>query len=864
MKEGRSFQKSWAPGALWHVGWRYLWMRRWQSFLMVLGIALGVAVVVSIDLANASAGRAFALSTETVTGKTTHQILGGPQGVDEKLYVELQRENITGLAAPVIDAYVTSPQLGDQPMQLLGIDPFADAPFRSFLGQTSDAALPDLQSLAAFISDPGAVLVSKPLAERYGLRPGDAVQLLVGGYQREAWIAGLLAPDNALSQRTLDGVILADIATAQELTGMLGQLSRIDIILPENEPAAEQRIAEWLPAGYRIAAASARSGTIQQMSQAFQLNLSALSLLALVVGLFLIYNTMTFSVVQRRGMFGTLRCLGVTRREIFALVLTEALVVGLLGGLFGIGLGLALGQITVGMVTQTVSDLYFVTTVRDVGISPLSLLKGALLGLLATLFTAALPAWEAASAPPRAALLRSGLEAKAQRSTGWAVLGGALASVLGLGVFSIPSNSVVLGFTGTLLVVVGSALFSSALLVVLMRALAPVTGRIFGLIGRMAPRNLISALSRTAVAVAALMVAVAVTIGVGLMIDSFRSTVVVWLEQTLQGDIYVTSPSFNATTTTVAIDPQVIEIVRAYPGVQRVDTLRSTTVDSPLGRVNLSATENPLIGEERMFIEAAVEREQVWSAMQEGGILLSEPLANRLGMAKPGGELRLFTGQGWRDFPVIGIYYDYASSEGTVFMALNIYNTYWQDEALTALALRLAPGVSAEVVTRELQDALAGRQQLLIRPNADLRRDIMVVFDRTFAITVALRMLATGVAFIGVLNALLLLQMEKQREVGILRALGLTGRQLGRLVMVETGLMGLAAGLLAMPTGYALALILVYVINRRSFGWTLQIAAEPGTFIQALFVALAAALLAGIYPALKMGRMAAAEVIRNE
>jgi putative ABC transport system permease protein len=588
------------------VGWRYLRVHRWQSFLMVLGIALGVAVVVSIDLANASAGRAFALSTETVTGKTTHQILGGPRGVDERLYVDLKRQNVTALAAPVIDVYVTSPQLGSLPMQLLGIDPFADAPFRSFLGQTGNAALPDLQSLTAFLTRPGAVLISKPLADRYGLKPGDALVLVIEGYQRDAIITGLLVPDNPLSQRTLDGLILADIATAQELTGMLGQISRIDLILPEGNPGAEQSLAAWLPPGYQVETASAQSGTIQQMSQAFQLNLTALSLLALVVGLFLIYNTMTFSVVQRRGLFGTLRCLGVTRQEIFALVLSEALVVGLLGGILGIGLGLLLGQITVRMVTQTVNDLYFVTTVQDVGISPLSLLKGALLGLLATVFTAALPAWEAASVPARAALLRSGLETRARQSTGWAVLGGALASGLGIGAFAIPSSSVVWGFAGTLLVVVGCALFSSAMLVVLMRALVPVTGRLFGLIGRMAPRNLINALSRTAVAVAALMVAVAVTIGVALMIDSFRSTVVVWLEQTLQSDIYITVPSFNATTTSAAIDPRVIEDVRAYPGVARVDTLRSTTASSPVGKVNLSATENPYVGVERKIGRAHV------------------------------------------------------------------------------------------------------------------------------------------------------------------------------------------------------------------------------------------------------------------
>jgi putative ABC transport system permease protein len=854
--------KTWAPATLWKVGWRYLRIHRWQSFLMILGIALGVAVVVSIDLANASASRAFELSTETVTGRTTHQVDGGAQGLPEELYTRLRREGVVSQAAPVISVYTTSPQLGDRPLQLLGIDPFADSPFRSFLGETKAAQIPDLEALAHFLVRPGALLLSEPLAARYRLAPGDLITLVVGGRERETFVAGLLVPADGLSRRTLEGLLLADIATAQELSGLEGRLSRIDLILPDE--AALEKVAAWLPEGYRVTPAATRTSSIQQMAAAFQLNLSALSLLALVVGLFLIYNTMTFSVVQRRGMFGALRCLGVTRREVFAMVLAEALAVGLLGGALGIALGLGLGQVTVRLVTQTVNDLYFTTTVQAAGIAPGSLLKGALLGLLATLLTAALPAWEAASVPPRAALLRSGLESKARRSVGRAGLAGLAAGGLGVLLFRVPTASLVVGFAGTLLVVVGFALLSSVSLVVLMRALVPLTGRLFGLVGRMAPRNLVNALSRTAVAVAALMVAVAVTIGVGLMIDSFRGTVVAWLEQTLQGDVYVSVPGFNATQPSVAIDPRIVETIRGWPGVARVDTLRAATAGSPLGPLNLSATENPAIGTERQFASLQGAPEEVWEAMRAGSVLVSEPLANRLGLRRAGGAIRLVTPRGWETFPVRGIYYDYASSEGTVLMAMEVYRARWQDEALTALALRLEPGVDPDEVARGLQDGAQGQQRLLIRPNRALRQDVLEVFDRTFAITVALRLLATVVAFIGVLNALLLLQLEKQREVGILRALGLTGRQLWRLVMVETGLMGLAAGLLAMPAGYALAVILVYVINRRSFGWTLQMSVQPEAFLQALAIAVAAALLAGVYPALKMSRTPAAEVIRYE
>jgi putative ABC transport system permease protein len=411
---------------------------------------------------------------------------------------------------------------------------------------------------------------------------------------------------------------------------------------------------------------------------------------------------------------------------------------------------------------------------------------------------------------------------------------------------------------------VGFALLSAAVLVLLMRLVVPVTGWLFGLIGRMAPRNLVNSLSRTAVAVAALMVAVSVIIGVGLMIDSFRYTVIIWLQQTLQADVYISVPSYNATTPSAVIDPQVTRQVQNWPGVARVDTVRSTSVDTTQGQVRLDAIENPDLGNERAFSSLVGDRSGVWSRMQAGGVIISEPLANRFKIRRAGSSLNLYTGQGWQTFPVVGIYYDYSSSEGIVIMASNIYRRLWQDNTLTALSLRLKPGTYPDTLATDLQDHLPGQQHLLIRPNAALRQDVLTVFDRTFAITVALRILATGVAFVGVLNALLLLQLEKQREVGILRALGLTGRQLWRLVMVETGLMGLTAGVLSAPTGYALAAILVYIINRRSFGWTLQMSVQPVTFLQAMGVAITAALLAGIYPALKMSRIPAAEVIRNE
>ncbi len=888
-----------AKRTLIRIGWRYLIRHPWQSILMVLGISLGVAVVVAVDLANASASRAFDLSTATVAGKATHQITGGPSGLEETVYTRLRRSGLISAAAPIISQYISSPVLGDVPLQLLGVDPFAEAPFRDFLGGgigTNTSRPPagsfstPVGELTTFLTQPDAILLPADLANRYGIGPcptqrvnpeasemGCHLDLEIGGFTQTVFVAGLLetSPNtDRINRRALESILLTDISTAQELTGKLGKLDWIDLILPENDPLGGlasseldlsiQAIETILPQDARLRPVEARTGTVEQMTSAFRINLTALSLLALVVGMFLIYNTMTFSVVQRRPLFGTLRCLGVTRREVFGLVIIEALVVGVLGSVIGLGLGIFLGQGAVRMVTQTINDLFFVVSVQGVQILPASLVKGSLLGILATLLTAAPPAWEAASVPPRAALSRSGLETKARRAIRVAALVGIGLLAAGLLALLIPTRSLLVSFSGTFATIVGFALLVPIATGTLMRWATPLLGWIWGALGRMAPRDVTSSLSRTSIAVMALMVAVSVTIGVSLMVSSFRHTVVIWLAQSLQGDIYISAPSLNANQPSADLDLGVIEAVRNWPGIARADVLRAVQVDSPGGFAQVAATDNFSVAQERIFLSSDLPAEQMWQAMLAGAVLISEPYANRTDLARQQGSISLFTDQGLKEFPVIGIYYDYASTQGTILMALPVYRANWQDQELTAIALRLEPGQNPETVAKELQSALSPIQKLLVRPNQALREEVLVVFDRTFAITGALQLLATIVAFIGVLSALLSLELERQRELGILRAVGLTVRQLWGLIMLETGLMGSVAGLLSMPTGYALALILVYIINRRSFGWTLQMQINWEPFLQALAVAVVAALLAGIYPAQRMGAMLTSEALRSE
>src|SRR5215213_3593916 len=843
-----------------------------QFAIMTLGIALGVAVMVSIDLANASAARAFDLSASAVTGRATHSIVAGDQGVDESLYVQLRtdprwRNHVE--SAPLVIGHAVSPQLGKIPFTLLGIDPFAEAPFRSFLDGQNQIRM---ETMTTLLTVPGSILLSSSTAQRYGIQPcaqrsaapdeSCHLKLSINGKIRDVYLMGLLKPSDDFARRALDTLILTDISTAQNLTGPKGKLTQIDLILPDNFDSA--LLSKELPQGALLVTSELRTSQVAEMTAAFQVNLTALSLLALLVGIFLIYNAMTFSVVQRRPLFGTLRSIGYTREQVFGMVLGEAAVVGALGSTLGLGLGILLGQGAVQMVTQTINDLFFVVSVRGFQITITSLLKGALAGFFASIFAAAPPAWEAASVPPRLALSRAGLESKTALVVNRVASVGIFTALIGAVILAAPTRNLTISFTGTSAVVIGLAALTPWVTVTLMRLLGEPLGKLFGFLGRLAPRNVIRSQSRTAVAVAALMIAVSVTIGVQVMIASFRSTVTVWLEQTMRGDVYLSEEGLSATRLDTPLDPQVIALAQTHPLAQSNIDVRVVMVESEQGPLELVASSADRHMDARLFLAVQGNPAQAWQQMRDGAILLSEPLASRLGVSTPGGSLDLLTPKGWRSFPIAGIYADYASTRGTVRMNLDVYRRLWDDELLNGVVLFLEPGADVDSVTADLRSQLTEFPTVQVNPSGALRQDALVVFDRTFAITTAMQLVTTLVAFIGVLSSLLALQLEKAREMGTLRALGLSIADMCRLSLWETGLLGASAGLLALPTGYILAWILIYVINQRSFGWTLQMQVDATPFVQAFLLAVAAALLAALYPAWRLSRMQAAEALRGE
>ena len=830
-------------GLLRRSGRRHFARHPWLLGLSLLGVALGVAVVTAIDLASESARRAFTVGAETLTGRASHRIVAGPEGIDERLYAALLGSGHPGLA-PVVQGYL---QLPDRTLQLLGVDPLAEGPVGRPGGGDTD--------LVTLLTVPGAVLLARRTGAELDLQPGDTFGGRAGGREHTLRLAGWLAPGDPVQARAVAGLAVADLATAQELLGRHGRLGRIDVVLPEIESEAKlARLAAALPPGARLESAGRDVAFMHEVTAAFTLNLTALSLLALLVGAFLVYNAMTFTVLQRLPQLAVLRGLGVTRGELFQMISREALLVGLLGTAAGLLLGLGLARGLVGLVARTFDDLYFTLTVSGLYLSPWSLAKGVGLGVGATWLAALAPALAASRVAPGQLQRRSLVESTARRwAWGAALAGGALLLVSAL----LPAlhEGLAVGFAALFALLLGTALLAPLAVLGLAGALRglPVVRR--GVVARLALGGLAATLSRTGVATAALAVAVAAAVGMGLMIDSFRLTVDRWLGQRLQADVYASAPGALDGALSNPLPEALLERLVALPGVRATSTYRGATVPSSRGPVHLAVVDLRQAGREGHVLLDGDPRD-AWPAFEAGAVLLSEPFAHRQQLG-PGARIELQTPAGPRDFPVAGIYSDFVSGSGRVLMARTTWLRHWSDPAVSSIGLYAAPGGDADQLVSAVRAAAGSGTPLTVRSNRGLREASLEVFDRTFRITEVLRLLALGVAFVGIVGACLMLQAERVHEFGVLRALGLLPREMRGLVALQTLLLGLAAGLLALPLGVALAGLLTTVINRRAFGWTLELEVTAGPLLGGLLLAALAALLAGLLAGRRAGELPA-------
>lgn len=843
-------------GALLRTSLRHGMRHPWQTLLTVFGIALGVAAVVAIDLSTESVSRSLLRTAETLAGSATHRIAAGPAGVDEQLYVHLRRDLGIRAVAPVVTGYVQLMGEDPQRWRLLGVDPLAEETFRDFTVAARDDA-----GAARWFAQANSVYLGAAAADRLGVGAGDALPVSAAGRQLSLHVADVMREPSGQTQGL--SFLLADIATAQEIVGQVGRLSYIDVRVDAGAQGEKllSRIRAALPPGVALFDLGDDSAELMQLTRAFRINLTAMGLLALVVGGFIIFNTMMFAVLRRRRELGALRALGVTRREITVLIFVEAATLGAAGAVCGIILGGALAEAVSMLVVQTVNDLY--TALDDYRIEWYegAAIKAVSLGLFAAVAAALAPAWEASRVAPAAALRRSSLEHSADRASPWLAGTGAAGMFIALLLLQVTGNSLVLSFASLFLLLMGYALVCPALTRVLTSVSPRAARRPVWFIVTLATRGLRASLSRTGVAVAALAVAIAATIGVGTMIGSFRQAVDQWLQYSLRAEFYVSVA--DAGTQSDGLDAALIAAVRTAPEVKALSLGRRVALPQRGARAELLVLDVPWEGFSGYRLKSG-DLTRAWEEFRQGGaVLISEPYANRHGVSV-GDTIRLQTKEGSREFPIAGVYYDYSSERGLVVMARNTYLTHFDDHAVTVLGVYVASQVDAVRTEEALRSLVADHPGVLVRANRELREQSLAIFDRTFAVTGVLRIVTLVIALVGIISAVVALQLERAREWAVLRALGFTPRQLGNLLLIQAGIMGAYAGLLALPLGYLIAAVLIFDVNLRAFGWTLPLYIDATQLLHALFLSIGAGLVAGAYPAWRQARRTPIDVLRDE
>ncbi len=831
---------------------RNLLRHPWQSVLSIIGVALGVAVVVAIDIANDSARRAYSLSNQLVTGRATHHIVGGPIGLNQELYRRLRVEHGLRTIRPVVEGTVRLPDHGNRKYRVVGFDPFA----QTSLGM--DYQLSPEVGPGELVAGPNAALLLDDTVRGLGLAVPADLRVRGDSQTHALRVIAVVEAASAMEIQAIGTALLTDISTAQLLTGNIGRLSRIDLELPDD--AAVEFVRSKLTPGAELISSASRNNALRQMTRAFEINLTAMSLLALVVAMFLIYNTMTVSVLQRKNQIATYRTLGVGHRQLFAWIALEATALGAVGVVGGIGLGLWLSQTLLAMVTQTINDLYFTLEVNRVTIESDTLFKGVLLGLGATVAAALAPAYEASRVPPQITYVRSAQEIRARGSVRTLALVSALPALAALGLLIVPTQNLYLGFAGLFFAIFAFALLAPALLLLIVRTAHPILSRGLGLIGLMAGRGVWASLSRVRVTIAALSIAVSATVGVAIMITSFRATVEHWLENYLRADIYVSTVSSAGTG---GVDPALIRRVAEMPGVATITTARWTKIEDARGSLQLLVIDDDLEAFKRFQLKYG-DTDKAWPQfVATDAVIVSEPYAYRNNL-EIGDVVRMRTDRGGHKFSIAGVYYDYGSDRGVVAMHRDTYRRHWSDTAISSFAIYLEAETDTQRFLETLESSVLAHTELAARSNRALRALSLEIFDRTFAVTGVLRVLTIVIAAIGIFSALMSIQLERGREFAVLRANGFTPRQLWALVTTETGLLGFAAGVMAIPLGLFLALALIFVINRRSFGWTMQIWLTPEHFVQGILLAAAAGIVAGIYPALRLARTPPSFELRHE
>lgn len=845
----------------------------WGKFLLsVLGVATGVAVFLAIRLSNFSAYRAFEAATDNVNGKANMQVASeSGTAFNQNVYTQIReaKDRIPAIkaATPVVEQ-LTQQKGVSEALVVLGIDIFSDKAFRTYTD--ADGSNPnglEQDDFLRFLLQPNSILLPEAYARRNGVKRGDLIQLFAQGITREIKVIGIFKSDSPNAEVASSFAVM-DIEQAQAAFGKTGKLDKVDLLVaPEKFSDLKTYFDENLPPDVEAVSSKNRGEQIGKMLAAFDLNLSALSFISLLVSMFLIYNTISTNALRRRREVGILRALGMGKGEVFFLFIAEALLIGVIGSAVGVAAGIALAEYTLASIAKTITALYIYVAAEEVYVSPSLVVIAALLGIGSSMLSAFFPALEAARVHPKEAFFLQAFEKKFSTSKAKIFLTSALMLAAGAGLAMLPpvNGFPLFGFGAALSLTLGVAFLTPEAVLVFKSLTERTAGNLFGIEGTLANNYLTEALNRTSTAVAALMVAVAMLIGVSVMVGSFRSTVVYWVDQTLKADVFIAPAQRFAVGSQVPISREVYDYAKALPETESVDAFSSRRIAyNGKETVLVSADLAAVLQSSYMMFKGGDERTTLTDAIQhEDALIVTEVFANKFSV-RAGDTLSLQTPSGMRRFRIAGVYFDYSSDRGLIMVHRAHFEKLWQDTQLNNLAVYLKDKSQVEKVVSEIREKFKDSASILVYSNFSLRKNVLEVFDQTFSITYALQFIAMMVAAMGVISSLSAIIFERKREIGVLRSVGASAAQVRNITLIEAGLMGVIASVLGVVLGFGLSLILIYVINLQSFGWTIQLYLPWQTFVWSAALVIGTALVAGWIPARYASRLAIAEELRFE
>jgi putative ABC transport system permease protein len=824
-----------------------------RTSLTLLAIALGVAVVLAIDLAGTAAAGSFRSSMETLAGDNDLEIVTAG-GVPENVVGTLAALPYPLRITPRIEDYAIVAEK-KQTLPLVGVDLVAEA-----------ARAHGKDSLDFAADHPWKYLSAKDsiwVGESLGWKSGDTISLLVNDQIATYIVRGVFPDSNGGAS-----AIVMDISAAQHALKRFGRVDRILVQVPRNPNLEEwqRRLEQVLPPGVQVRAAGAGTNENRRMLAAFRWNLRLLSYIALIVGAFLIYNTISVSVVRRRADIGIVRALGASRGLVLGAFVGEAACFGFLGALIGMPLGWLMAGGAVRLMGATVEALYVTSRPGAIALTSVPVLLAVLVGVGVAVASAYSPAREASFVPPVEAMAHGQREHATRvnkRRDIWIAVALALAAAAAARVPAIGGKPL-FGYFAALLLICASAFAMPALVDAIAAVAAPSLKRVVGIEALLASRSVSSSLRRTSVLVGALSTAIAMMTAVGIMVGSFRETVLLWMGDQLPADLYLRPAGNPAADRHPTISIELTEKIARLPGVAAIDRLREYEISyegmpAGLGSVELNILRSYHNAD---FLSGRKTNEVLAELRDSNAVLVSEPFANKHRL-RAGDPITLSLGENRASFRVVDVYYDYSSERGSILMDRNVMLRYLQDPAASNLAIYAAPDARVEDVRAEIERAAAGHRVLMFT-NRDLRGEALRIFDRTFAITYALEAIAVLIAVMGVAGALLALVIDRRRELGLLRFLGAASGQIRKLIVIEAGLIGLLANFAGIVLGFVLSLILIYVINKQSFGWTIRFHWPVALLLGALTMVYVATVLAGLYPARVAVRLNPVEVVHEE